>query len=89
MTSNDLIECGLCDDLAEVFEQFPMEFLSDFGGLEPLGRSPESGADKSRDFTNPSRGPRWGPAVTLSWRDAEAVSRTKGDLRSWTTRMCR
>lgn len=31
MTSKDLIQSGLCDDLGEVLDAFPMEFLDDFG----------------------------------------------------------
>jgi len=32
MTSMELIQAGLCDDLVEVFEQFPLEYLDDFAG---------------------------------------------------------
>jgi hypothetical protein len=33
MTTDDLISCGWCEDLAEVFDQFPLEYLDDFGGV--------------------------------------------------------
>lgn len=33
MTTMDMIQCGFCNDLAEVFEQYPLEFLADFGGI--------------------------------------------------------
>ncbi len=34
MSSDELIEVGFCDDLIEVFDQFPLEYLTDYGGDE-------------------------------------------------------
>ncbi len=37
MTTATLIQCGIYDNLRDVFEQFPLEFLEDFGNCHPLG----------------------------------------------------
>lgn len=56
MTALDLISSGLCDDLAEVFEQYPLEFLDDFGGLRQVLGVPAERDDRLGGWFN---GPCW------------------------------
>ena len=49
MSSEELIQSGLCDDLAEVFDEFPLEWLDDYGRLPSLGGDPcRSGTQERR-----------------------------------------
>ncbi len=65
MTTDELIEAGICEDMAEVLQMFPVDVLEDFALTEGM----HVGAEIRRQpRTAAAAEPTWAPAFTARRR---------------------